>query len=164
MSGSVTGTLLHAQAPFLLSRHELHTLDVRKEVTALLTAQRQRAMHTVLSTHRLWEGPWGDIGVVHLCNPVMHPCKPGTVYKLSMQRPIHYSPPSMPTEATERLTTSVNDRKKGSIWSEFAFFFPFPPSNISTKHNLWLAHPCFADRNSSFHELINKPNFLSMPT
>lgn len=70
-------------------------------------------MHTALSTHRVCEGPWGDIGAYYLCNLVTHLCKPGTVYKLSLQRPIHYSPPGKPTEAAVRLTTSVNNRKKG---------------------------------------------------
>ena len=50
VSGSVTGALLCIQAPFLLSRRELHTSDVRKEVTAFLTAQRQRAMHSAEHT------------------------------------------------------------------------------------------------------------------
>lgn len=103
-------------------------------------------MHRARAEHAAREGPWDDIGAFSLEQSVSSCLPAGLCVEQIVAGPGRLSP--------NRLL-----RKKGSDSipsSGLSWALVFLP-NTSHKLSLREAYPCFADRNRSVTELINKP-------
>lgn len=129
-----------------------------------LWCTKAASAQTQCRAHSMREGPWDDIGVFYLkqsvysCVQARHCIEYNRAGATALQPTLRCARSGGCGAASP--TSSVNDRRKESTSIPNARLFSSPEKNPEL--NLRLAHPCFADRNCSFTELINKPNSQSI--